>query len=230
MVAKDPRKILQLKPLLSKANQFSEKCGSQEHNPKFLNMYCMTCNIEPLCIMCSGSKIESAHRELGHKVVQVQKSTYQNALKAKDVTDCIDGSDIVQCINNHKAVFIIGTRGDPKKHRLFVTEQDCVHCGFALKPTNPQPNAKYCSIECKVKHIENLPAYESTRTDTENLPPPLDLSATTSSQPDNLSLPGLNATTANQPDNLSMSIAPTATSLKCRARMRKGIPRRAPFF
>jgi len=151
----DSREILKLKPLIKKHEKFFNNCGV--HTKSFLNMYCMNCDEEPVCATCSRDEVESRHRTQGHKVLQVQKTTGMNGIKEEDIVEYA-GSDIFKLKNNGRDVFPIVTRGKPEA-KVLPGDQHCIHCRFVFKINGrspPQPNAKYCSLQCKVSEFETF--------------------------------------------------------------------------
>ena len=150
----DPREILKLKSLIKKDQKFFNYCGV--HTKSFMNMYCMDCDGEPQCAMCSSDEIESRHRAQGHKVLQVQKTTGMNGIKEEDIHKYA-GSDIFKLRNNRRDVFAIITKGNSKGKVHTCDQHYCIHCNFVFKANErspPQPNAKYCSLQCKVSIYE----------------------------------------------------------------------------
>lgn len=229
----DPRGILKMKPLIKKEAKFNEKC--KIHKNLYRNMYCMDCNAKPLCQRCHENPAAGPNH-LGHKVIQVTKSTRRNSIRVEEIKKTMDGSDILQLVNNSIFVFMLLTRGKPEEKKHAGKKRHCIKCGFTMQAMTEQPKARYCSIECKLEDVDvDLPHEMTVR----------DSAATTTDDPKTSSrrtvvpVRGSVATTADPETSSRRTVSVTrrrnygSVASRCcgiERRRRKGHPHRAPFY
>eukprot|EP00898_Chlorokybus_atmophyticus_P005369 jgi/Chlat1/5833/Chrsp4S06226 len=113
------------------------------------NFFCMQCPDAALCPLCL-----SAHR--GHKVIQVRKSSYHDAVRLLDIQHQLDLSSIQTYVINSARIIFLRARPHaqvPTTSKAF--QSSCVVCDRSL-----QDNFKYCSIGCKITHMAACPSYD----------------------------------------------------------------------
>ncbi|XP_050879496.1 uncharacterized protein LOC127083247 [Lathyrus oleraceus] len=138
-----------LEKLLS-ITTFFTVCKMHPDEPKNeCNMFCLECNDNPFC----GSCIASDHKD--HHVIQIRRSSYNEAIKTSDIYKLVDILGIQTYIINSFTVVFINKRdrSQPKRNNVgkfgYMSDSLCKICKKSLvDPTY------FCSLACKFASIK----------------------------------------------------------------------------
>ncbi|XP_050879497.1 protein RGF1 INDUCIBLE TRANSCRIPTION FACTOR 1-like [Lathyrus oleraceus] len=217
------------------------------------NMFCIDCIDNPYC----GSCITSHHND--HRVIQIRRSSYNEAVKTSDIYKLVDILGIQTYMVNSRAVVFINKRefGQLKRNKIgYMSHSLCKICKRSLiDPTY------FCSLACKFESIKKDGGFFISAKDMEEMKRLLEKSIkeTPQNEKSNKSrkqylkrkleeagideehdkeeeekeLEEENKKEVKEEDHNKESVVPinppSASKRKPNSR-RKGIPHRAPFF
>lgn len=125
-----------LRAMLS--GRYFELCEAHAAHPHCDQKYfCMDCCSEPLCASCTESHV-------GHKLVQMRKSSYHDAVRVADVARLLDLSGVQPYVINGARIVFLRPRPHPRVART--VEHVCVVCSRGLLD-----DCRYCSLGCKLE-------------------------------------------------------------------------------
>ncbi|XP_020255245.1 uncharacterized protein LOC109832228 isoform X2 [Asparagus officinalis] len=204
--------------------KFFGNCNKHRDSRKSeINIYCTECDVR----MCSHCITEDASHRC-HRLLQIRRYVYSDVVKIDEMQKHIDCSKIQPySLNQAKVIFLNPKSKKSKPSKPPHGTTPCNHCRRSISAPN-----RYCSIACKVSYEPvDIPMLK-------NKSGPLILPSTPDLEdisPQVVELPSSSLSwSSSQPsdsaeENHDRPINQEATP-KLRVRMRKGIPRRAPFF
>ena len=134
-----------LRPLLTA--RFYTICEAHPHSRRGgeRTMFCLDCAgagaAGPLCGLCVD------HGHLGHRVIQIRRSTYNSVVRVSDIRGLVDMDGVQTYIINGGRVVFLNERSPRHNHqhsRLKGSPYACVTCRRGLHDA-----FRFCSLGCK---------------------------------------------------------------------------------
>ncbi|KAI6703366.1 hypothetical protein NL676_012502 [Syzygium grande] len=171
--------------------EFYSPC--EAHSSKERNFYCKVCMVA-LCKEC-----KKQHDLPEHEIIKSYKVAKKASFRMEDLEPLWDTSDICPYTQNGWLVAFVYKRGDgTAPSRSQGDLEECESCRYRLK----SPDAKFCSVECKVEAAMKINGSGSVENEAKR-----------------------KVETISEPEGSASNVQ----SLRKRLRKQKN-PQRAPFF